>query len=675
MDFAWPVISAIGSGLGLTFAGLSARLVLGGKIRHDGAGLAVSPAGGEQIGVPAMDSQESRPGLRRTDIPARSDRTGELEEIDDTIDLRLRELDRIRCETERYREERDAAERELNGRVAEIEKASRRGRVLCDDLEKLYGSLVNERQTLDRVTQDIETGQHRLTALMAEVAAAQSQAATLREEEEAARQRLAVLSEEAARGEERLRASEAEGQALRLALETMEHDRRTAAGEIDEMHRSLVRDRSLLAQLAAEIADARQTMAQDRQSLIQVADEIAAAQARHAQVAECTLEARARRDVLAGEILALCGERAELVERISALRIEAMGRTPDYPAESATAALLPAAAVTDIREPDAAVSGATGRDDGEAPPPALRSDRRAAVWAARAQSTAKPRNDSFDRGDRIVWRGNEDRFRLTESGAGLLAAVSDGAGASGLFCGAWAETLVSRLPGEPLAGIDEINAWMDAFCLDFRAAIAAQTRADRAKHSKFVREGSFATLTACWLAASEDRTEVRWIGYGDSPLLVFDRTGPEPSLIGSHPGTLAAFDRDPQLLNWMTVPSAAGLKSGAILLPPRATVVLASDGIGQFMLLRYLASPAAPAGALAEEFGRLAKAGESRLAGFAKAHAARPPHNFTAELETIRTYLDAGPHFVSAVAKWCEDGLLANDDSTMIMIDIERPLP
>jgi hypothetical protein len=293
-------------------------------------------------------------------------------------------------------------------------------------------------------------------------------------------------------------------------------------------------------------------------------------------------------------------------------------------------------------------------------------------WTAQGRSVVKPRNDSFASGDQLLWRQNEDRLRLTRTPDGLLAAVSDGAGGAGLFCGPWAETLVTRLPKTPITSMKALNQWMDGFCLNFRADHAALSKATPARHSKFIREGSFATLVAGWLAYRRGRVMLQWLGYGDSQLMVFDRTGRQPVLAASYPATLSALDRAPFLLNWKDMPREASLHGGEMVLPDRATVVLASDGIGQYLLLRTLASlPRSQAsGGMLNEFLRLSD-GESKLAQAARAHRAAPGSGISGELATLRDCLKSEMSFAGRIRALCDKGLLANDDATLIMIDVD----
>ncbi|CAA7625436.1 hypothetical protein [Magnetospirillum sp. SS-4] len=309
----------------------------------------------------------------------------------------------------------------------------------------------------------------------------------------------------------------------------------------------------------------------------------------------------------------------------------------------------------------------------KADPPLIRRATPMLTWTAQGRSIVKPRNDSYPDGDRLRWRQNEDRLRLARIPDGLLAAVSDGAGGAGLFCGPWAETLVTRLPKTPIAGVKSLNQWMDGFCLGFRSEYATLSKATPARHSKFIREGSFATLVAGWLTYRQGRVLLRWMGYGDSQMMVFDRTGRQPVLAVSYPATLSALDRAPFLLNWKDLPRDGSFLAGEVVLPDRATVVLASDGIGQYLLLRTLAGlprPTAAAG-LPGEFLRLAGTGESKLAQAARAHRAAPGPGLFAELAALRDCLKSDQAFAGRVRSLCDKGLLANDDCTLIMIDVD----
>ncbi len=305
------------------------------------------------------------------------------------------------------------------------------------------------------------------------------------------------------------------------------------------------------------------------------------------------------------------------------------------------------------------------------------------TWTVHGQSAAKPSNDYFGTRAQAVWRHNEDRYRFADTGGGVLAAVSDGAGSSGMYCGPWAEVLVERLPETPIEGLDALNRWIGGFWEEFSSEFKRRAAADPGKHSKFVREGSFATLVACWLRKRDDGISLNWFGYGDSPLYVFAEDGGRVALTACYPPTLAALEHDPHLLNWKDLPEETHLKAGTMELNGRATVILASDGIGQFVLLRHLAGlhargaegpaagPPGPAHGLLNEFRSLIRNPNSRLADAARAHLDAPGSGFADELTALRAGLQSEPAFVEMIRDHHKEGLLANDDATLVMIDTE----
>ncbi len=332
-------------------------------------------------------------------------------------------------------------------------------------------------------------------------------------------------------------------------------------------------------------------------------------------------------------------------------------------------------------------AGAVAGDDVAAP--ALAGDGAAPAFATpgeveltvRGRSSAKPNNDYFKAGDGIVWRRNEDRFRFADTPDGLVAAVADGAGSSGMYCGAWAEALVERLPETPLAGLDDLNRWIDGFWEEFSAEAKRGASGDAAKLSKFVREGSYATLVACWIAKRDDGgATMQWLGYGDSLILAFGRDGDDVTLVACYPSTLGEMEHDPHLLNWKDLPKDSHLRVGTVEVPGPASVVLASDGIGQFVLMRYLAdalarhdqgAPAEPAKSLLGEFRPLVASGAGKLADLARANVENPGSGFAGELAALDAGLESDHDFLEMIRDHHRKGLLSNDDATLIIVDIE----
>jgi serine/threonine protein phosphatase PrpC len=328
--------------------------------------------------------------------------------------------------------------------------------------------------------------------------------------------------------------------------------------------------------------------------------------------------------------------------------------------------------------------GATAGPSAGADLSALETGHKIVRWAVLGQSAEKPINDCFASGDDVVWRKNEDRYDFRKTPTGLMAAIADGAGSSGMFCGAWAKTLVERLPDTPLDDIDSLNRWMDGFWKDFSESHKKQASADASKLNKFVREGSCATLVVCWLQCSEDGKGacLQWLGYGDSPIYVFEKREDALVLRTAFPRTLREMTKDPHLLNWKDIPDGARLETGSLDLRGPATVVLASDGIGQFVLLRYLADievhlacgePAADVlhAGLKHEFRQLLQSNSSKLADLARSHMENQGDGVAAALEDFRTAMSSPSEFLRLVKQHHARGLLPNDDSTLVVIDID----
>ncbi|MEI6986945.1 MAG: hypothetical protein WCK65_12530 [Rhodospirillaceae bacterium] len=641
----------------------------------------------------------------RAEVRVWQDRLSEIQQATRDLEPLRSEVLSLGEELACRRNEIAAVQAELEVRRATLAEAGKRGRHLADELEGLYRSHEKERQLLASVVEEVglareeaAEAQQRCDHIVAAADMAQARLVSLQEEEAGLGRALAVVRGDLATNEDLLRASEA-------ALE----DRRRDVLDLE-------RQSCVFATEAGEVATLR---ARVGQSLASLTDDIAAAEIRLNQLVESTLDARRRRDILAGEVISLYEERAGLVERVSEMRIAALDleyRLPVAPKAQVASLIRPAPApapapapvtgpIVNAQIPSIPERASIARSievASVAPQPgmagilATSSGRPVARWRAWAQTTAKPRNDSFGDGGEVVWRRNEDRFRLSQiegaGGMGLLAAVSDGAGASGIFCGAWAETLVGKLPDAPISDLEALNCWLDGFCLDFRSTHSVQAKVDPTRHSKFVREGSFATLVVCWLglyrgggagdingAGDADAAVLHWLGYGDSPLLVFDRSANCMVLVESHPTSLADFDRDPHLLNWKNMPDSARLRTGMLRLPRLATIILASDGIGQFLALRHMASCQGRSGSQAMDAEYLALmnrndsvSGGGRLAAAAKRHAMRPARSFSAELAEVSEALADESKFAALVSARHGDELLANDDSTVIMIEVDH---
>ncbi|SCA56604.1 Putative serine/threonine phosphatase 2C [Candidatus Terasakiella magnetica] len=294
----------------------------------------------------------------------------------------------------------------------------------------------------------------------------------------------------------------------------------------------------------------------------------------------------------------------------------------------------------------------------------------------KGQTTAKPKNDVINASVQAVVRQNEDRFRLKRAGDHILAAVADGAGSSGMYCGAWAEKLVTKLPDTPIKTYDDLNGWIDGFWEEFSTHSKSLCANNPGQHNKLVKEGSFSTLVSCWLKKDGEDVVLDCLNYGDSTLYLFEIEGEDIHLSGCLPGSLASQEADPFLLNWKDLPKAEQVQSASYKSDKEAMVVLASDGMGLYILLRYLAFLAGQnkpnlsddETKLLAEYRQLVQSGSTPVANYARAHAQEVVGNFKDELERLFTSLDTEEGYQKMVGERYEEGLLPNDDSTLAMI-------
>ncbi|OEJ64957.1 PP2C family serine/threonine-protein phosphatase [Magnetovibrio blakemorei] len=307
------------------------------------------------------------------------------------------------------------------------------------------------------------------------------------------------------------------------------------------------------------------------------------------------------------------------------------------------------------------------------------------TWTVRGQTTEKPINDCFKTAESVIWRKNEDRFRVAQTADAILATVADGAGSSGMFCGAWAEALVENLPLSPIGDVQGLNTWIDGFWQDFSTTNKQRAVNDPTKLNKFVREGSCSTLSACWIDKGQvgDTPFLNWLCYGDSHFCAFDKTPNALSLASGFPASLQAMASDPHLLNWKDLPDEKHLRTGRITLSQSTLIVLASDGLGEFLHLSYLADvyarqsggdhagTSAHTQALMTEFRQLHNGGSGKLADLARNHVNHAGDGFWHQLDALSQALESQESFAQSIKQHHADGLISNDDATLILIDFE----
>lgn len=297
------------------------------------------------------------------------------------------------------------------------------------------------------------------------------------------------------------------------------------------------------------------------------------------------------------------------------------------------------------------------------------------AWAGTVE---KPNNDLLVTANgNLVERNNEDRVRLgfTTDG-GIIAGVSDGAGGQGLYCGDWGERLLSKLPQSPIKTDTQLNEWLDSFWEKFQQEFKERARADPFLFRKFVKEGSYATLAAMWLRPDVNGTKLSALLYGDSALFVWRLADGRPTLRIVYPDKATTFLHDPYLLNWQAAAKSEKLQVLIdFAVAPGDTIVMASDGIGQYLLLRSLygtplAEQSEIAAQLVQEVEEIRVSNPNKLAVLARAHAQDHSPSFAEEFIAIRQGFGDVDAFAKFIGERFQKGLLPNDDCALVVVNI-----
>ena len=288
---------------------------------------------------------------------------------------------------------------------------------------------------------------------------------------------------------------------------------------------------------------------------------------------------------------------------------------------------------------------------------------------------AKPRNDILvGQGGTEVSRQNEDAFRLEQFEDGtVLAAVSDGAGGEGIYCGEWARTLLRNLHSEPIRTNEELNRWLKSFWESFYVEYSAHSKSNPTVHRKFFIEGSLATLSAVWIVPTSGKFFCYGVFCGDSPIFLLRDGESDPALEMLFPDSVGALNQNPYLINWRSeIESEAVVFLNRFELKRGDVIVLTSDGIGRFLALKELfkySSPDVMTTIVSEDRQSLLQE-HGKLAAFAKTHAENPSINASEVISEIIAAMWLENGFQHYVKKQLELGLIENDDCTIVVTKI-----
>jgi hypothetical protein len=163
---------------------------------------------------------------------------------------------------------------------------------------------------------------------------------------------------------------------------------------------------------------------------------------------------------------------------------------------------------------------------------------------------------------------NEDRIRCENN----FIAIADGAGGTGMYCGEWAEFLLSNLPNEPITNFEDFKNWFIELQEPFLAKHEPYGNIDGHIKRRFYEEGSSATLAVVW----QVENEYHWLCYGDSQIFFFYQNNMKAFPFKSS----AEFETATQLLNWMNLPDEIAFLTGAIPIAD-CKIILATDTIAK----------------------------------------------------------------------------------------------
>lgn len=182
---------------------------------------------------------------------------------------------------------------------------------------------------------------------------------------------------------------------------------------------------------------------------------------------------------------------------------------------------------------------------------------------------------------------NEDAMNDVESEINFKIAISDGAGAAGIYCKDWANFLVENQPVIPFKSKDNTLEWFLRISKQFYDN--NYTKIDKKDPfilEKFNAEGSYATLFYLWF--DNKSKKLNYSGIGDTTLFVFKNINKEyvPVLI-TPINEQKSLDDFPKLVNWNKSLNY-DLTSKEIELMPEDIIILSTDSISRWLIYNLL---------------------------------------------------------------------------------------
>ena len=263
---------------------------------------------------------------------------------------------------------------------------------------------------------------------------------------------------------------------------------------------------------------------------------------------------------------------------------------------------------------------------------------------------------------------NQDRYHIAPNNN--LAAIADGAGGYGAYVGQWADTLLKALPTETFDNAQALHQWLMPIATQFFEQYQPIAQQHDFTYAKFLDEGSAATLTAAWLNPSTQQLNI-WL-YGDSPYMLLDH---QTNILQMPPSLsqLSAFSNKTQHLNWNAdhafKPNHAHTQQ--LTLNTHQTLLLATDALAQFILIRYLLSQPHNTDCKQQLTNALQQNGLQAQLISANQHLNLPFEELISQLRNTLQTPNNPPdnnNFKTLLYQWFDQGLIEEDDYTLISI-------
>ncbi len=182
---------------------------------------------------------------------------------------------------------------------------------------------------------------------------------------------------------------------------------------------------------------------------------------------------------------------------------------------------------------------------------------------------------------------NEDFASIYSNNYNLhsLYKISDGAGGSGVFSKEWSKYLSENIPQDPSDfAYEKSKNWFNLVSKGFyEDIIAKKDLSDLILQRKVFKEGSYATLTVCWI--DRQSNEIFTSSIGDSCFFYFEKSNEKHLLKAiSSLNQQKEIDEAPNLLNW-NIELQQELPFDSFEIENDFILILASDSLSKWIIL------------------------------------------------------------------------------------------